>query len=184
MRTAVILIVASATLSAAEANPPPLHTVVELDLKRYAGRWFEIARLPNRFQTSCAGEVTATYRLRPDGKIDVVNECSTDDGAVKSAKGQARIVDGPMKLQVRFAPAWLSFLPMVWGDYWVMDLADDYSWAVVGEPAREFFWILAREPRLSEPEIQEIVKRAEEQGYDLSTMTRTRQRSLVESPTQ
>jgi len=180
MRLTAILTLMAAPLLASEANSPSLAVVPELDLQRYAGRWFEIARLPNRFQTSCAGEVTATYRIRRDGRIDVINECSTEDGGVKSATGLAKISDAPQKLKVRFAPAWLSFLPMVWGDYWVIDLADDYSWAVVGEPGREYFWILAREPRLPEETIQGIVERAEKQGYDLSSMTRTRQRSPVE----
>lgn len=167
----------AAVLPAAEANLPALKTVSELDLDRYAGRWYEIARLPNKYQDDCAGEVMATYRLQRGGKIEVVNECTKADGSTMSVVGAARLVEEPSKLQVRFAPSLLSFLPMVWGDYWVVDLADDYSWAAVGDPSRENFWILSRERKLPEEAIQGIVERAEAQGYDLSPLTRTRQES-------
>lgn len=151
-----------------------LRTVPSVDLQRYAGRWFEIARLPNRFQEDCAGNVTATYAPETDGKLSVVNACRKADDSVMSAKGEARRV-GAAKLKVRFAPAWLSWLPMVWGDYWVMDLADDYSWAVIGEPSREYFWILSRSPEMEGAVFEDIVQRAEEQGYDLGKLVRTRQ---------
>jgi len=179
MRIALLTILAAAVLTAAEANLQNLKTVPELDLDRYAGRWFELARLPNKYQDKCAGEVTATYRLQRDGRIEVVNECSTADGDTMSVVGAAKMVEPPSKLKVRFAPAWLSFLPMVWGDYWVIDLAEDYSWAAVGEPSREFFWILSRDPRLPEETIQAIIERAEAQGYDLAPLTRTRQKSAA-----
>jgi apolipoprotein D and lipocalin family protein len=91
-----------------------------------------------------------------------------------SATGAARQV-GEAKLKVRFAPAWLSWLPMVWGDYWVIDLADDYSWAAVGEPGRKYFWILSRTPDMEEGVFQGIVERAEKQGYDLAGLVRTGQ---------
>lgn len=151
-----------------------LKTVPAVDLDRYMGRWYEIARLPNRFQDDCSGAVTATYAKQPDGKLNVVNACRKADGSTMSAAGAARRV-GDAKLKVRFAPAWLSWLPMVWGDYWVIDLADDYSWAVVGEPGREYFWILSRRPEMEEVVFQGIVERAEKQGYDLAGLERTEQ---------
>ena len=97
---------------------------------------FEIARFPNRFQRRCVGDVRARYVRRSDGRIDVINRCRATDGTVTEARGIARVVDErtSAKLKVRFAPAVLSFLPMVWGDYWIIGLAADYSWAVVGSP--------------------------------------------------
>lgn len=163
---------------AAEANQPELRTVESLDLDRYLGRWYEVARLPNRFQKKCTGDVTAHYSEKDGDKIRVVNECRTADSGLTSAEGTARRV-GEAKLEVRFAPAWLSFLPMVWGDYWVIDLADDYSWAVVGDPSREYFWILSRLPRLDEDVIQGIIERAEAQGFDLSTLVRTKHSQVL-----
>jgi apolipoprotein D and lipocalin family protein len=154
-----------------------MKTVAAVDIDRYAGRWYEISRLPNRFQKGCSGNVTAEYVLRGDGRIDVVNRCSATDGEEKRAEGVARIVDetNRAKLKVRFAPAFLSFLPMVWGDYWIIDLAPDYSYAVVGEPARKYLWVLAREPTLEDETYRGILERIEAQGYDPNDLVRTPQ---------
>ena len=115
----------------------PLPTVPALDVDRYLGVWHEIARYPNRFQEQCASDVTATYTRNADGTLGVVNACRKAGGETMRARGQARMVTPPATLAVRFAPAWLAWLPLVWGDYWVIDLADDYRYAVVGEPSRE-----------------------------------------------
>ena len=124
---------AAAGRSLPRRRPAPVRTVPFVDLDRYAGDWFEIARFPNRFQRQCVGDVRASYARRADGRIDVVNRCRTDDGRTE-ARGIARVVDERTfaRLKVRFAPAWLSLLPFVWGDYWIIGLAEDYSWAVVG----------------------------------------------------
>jgi len=146
-----VLPVAVAVLVAAPliAAPKPLRVVPGVDLTRYAGTWYEIARLPNRFQAKCAGEVVATYALQPDGRIAVTNRCRTTAGDVTAATGVARRVDGqpPSVLQVRFAPAFLSFLPAVWGDYQILALGPEYDHAVVGTPDRAYLWVLSRAPR-------------------------------------
>ncbi len=152
--------------------------VATLDLQRYAGVWYEIARLPNPFQEKCAHSVVARYALRDDGRLDVVNECIEEDGRTSRASGVARLADTkgpPSQLKVRFAPAFLSFLSAVWGDYWVIDLAPDYSYAVVGEPKRRYLWILSRTPRMPEPLYTEILGRAA-RLYDVSRIVRTEQR--------
>jgi apolipoprotein D and lipocalin family protein len=152
--------------------------VESVDLKRYAGMWYEIARLPNAFQQDCAANVTATYTLRQDGRIDVVNRCRTADGAEKEARGIARRAgDGASnaRLQVRFAPAILSLLPMVWGDYWIIGLAPDYHWAVVGEPSRQHLWILARTPKLPGSTFEQAVEIAKANGYDVAPLAVTPQ---------
>jgi len=159
-----------------EAQHEPLQVVPRIDLVRYAGTWYEIARFPNRFQRDCAGNVTATYTLLDDGTISVVNRCSQSNGEMKEASGKARRLsdDEPnSKLEVRFAPAILSFLPFVWGNYWVIDLADDYSFAVIGEPNREYLWILARSPSLDADTYGKILDRITRQGYDISKLVRT-----------
>ena len=129
----------------------PVQTVDKVDLSRYVGEWFELARFPNRFQRQCLGDVRAVYAIRQDGRLDVVNRCRTTDG-VTEARGVARVVDArtAAKLKVRFAPAVLSFLPFVGGDYWVLGLAPDYSWATVGSPDRNYLWILGRTSSHSE----------------------------------
>ena len=148
-----------------------MRVVPQVDLSRYAGKWFEIARLPNRFQRKCASDTTATYKLRPDGKIEVRNECRTADGGTTSATGSARVAskDGPnTKLKVTF------FWPFS-GDYWIIDLDKDYRWAAIGEPGRKYFWILSREPHLDEATVSGILDRARAQGYSLESLVRTRQ---------
>ena len=152
--TAALALAAAATLqttAAAAQMAGPVRTVPFVDLDRYVGDWFEIARLPNRFQRQCVGDVRASYARRADGRLDVLNQCRTDDRRIQ-ARGIARVVDDRTfaRLKVRFAPAWLAFLPFVWGDYWIIGLAEDYSWAVVGSPDREYLWILARTPRLDD----------------------------------
>ena len=131
------------------AQPSDLLTVSTLNIESYAGKWYEISRLPMWFERRCLGDVSATYTPQPDQTVGVLNACRTAEGAI-SAQGIAVVPNPqhPGQLRVRFAPAWLSFLPFVWGDYWVIDLAPDYSWALVGAPSREYLWILARTPTL------------------------------------
>jgi apolipoprotein D and lipocalin family protein len=166
------------------AKAAPMTPVATLDLQRYAGVWYEIARLPNPFQAKCARSVVVRYALRADGRLDIVNECAQADGRVRQARGVARLAEPngpPSKLKVRFAPAILSFLPSVWGDYWVIDLAPDYGYAVVGEPNRRYLWILSRSPRMPEPLYDEILGRAA-RLYDVSRVVRTEQAAPHASP--
>jgi apolipoprotein D and lipocalin family protein len=176
---AAAALVAATTLQPAAAQaqtPPPVRAVPSVDLDRYAGDWFEIARFPNRFQRQCVGDVRATYSRRPDGRVDVVNRCRTAEGETE-ARGVARIVDDRTfaKLKVRFAPAWLSWLPVVWGDYWIIGLAPDYSWAVVGDPGRDYLWILARAPHLDDDSIAAARAAARDNGFDVDRLVPTSQ---------
>jgi len=153
-------------VAAASLAAEPLETVGAIDLQRYAGRWYEVAKYPNRFQRDCIAETTATYTLRADGTIGVVNRCRTRNG-VDEASGVARPVDGRTdRLQVSFLPAMLRWLPIGWGDYWVIELAPDYRYAVVGEPSRNYLWVLARAPGLSEADRRAIEARLPAHGYD------------------
>ncbi len=159
------------------AQEAPLALVESVDLERYQGLWYEIARLPNRFQDSCAANVTAEYTLLENGRIKVVNRCKLPGGALDEAEGVARRPDPEREaaLKVRFAPRWLSWLPFVWGDYQIMALADDYGSVLIGAPSREYLWILAREPSLTKTRIEELLAEAERQGFDTGNVTRTPQ---------
>lgn len=162
----------------AAEEPQPVEAVPAVDLERYSGRWHEIARLPNRFQDDCACCVTATYARREDGGITVVNECRTVDGATKSVEGEARLASesgSGAKLEVRFAPRFLSFLGFVWGDYWILDLDEDYSRALVGAPDRKYLWVLSREPTMPEEAYAAFMDKAREMGFDISGVQRTPQ---------
>jgi apolipoprotein D and lipocalin family protein len=173
----VLALMAVPMLTAVAEPQVQLRAVPGMDLSRYMGTWYEVARLPFRFQDRCVGDVTATYAAQSDGSVGVVNRCRTEDGTVTEARGVARKADagGPdTKLRVRFAPAWLSFLPFVWGDYWVIDLAPDYSYAAVGEPGRKYLWILSRTPSMEEATLQHVLEKVRENGYDLARLIRTR----------
>jgi len=143
-------------------EPKPLASV---DLERYAGLWYEIARIPNRFQKDCVGAATATYELRDDGRIDVINRCMKEDGKVKEARGIARLADeGGARLEVSFFSV-LGWRP-VWGDYWILDLGDNYEYSIVGEGSRKYGWILSRSAELDETRLAALFESLRLQGYD------------------
>ena len=172
---AALLLAVLVGAAGAAGDAAPVTAVPSVDLDRYAGTWFEAARFDNRFQRSCAGDVTATYNRRPDGRLDVINRCRRADGSVTSARAIARVPDAGTvaKLKVRFAPAALSWLPMVWADYWIIGLADDYSWAVVGTPDRKYLWILSRTPALEVAVYERALAVARANGFDPSRLQRT-----------
>lgn len=179
---AVLLIVTLVAPAVAEGDTEggktgPPTTVERVDLERYVGLWYEIARIPNSFQDQCACCVTAEYTLRDDGKIEVVNACTKADGKLDQAEGLARIEDreSNARLKVSFFSI-LGWRP-VWGDYWVIGLDDDYQYAVVGSPDRKYGWILARERELEETVQERIFALLGEQGYDPSSFQMTRQES-------
>lgn len=163
-------------VSAQRGERPEIQTVDSVDLVRYAGRWHEVARFPNRFQDDCARNTTADYTLLDNGQITVVNQCEQADGSVKRAEGRAKLARSDAstaRLKVRFAPRILSWLPMVWGDYWILDLTSDYSAALVGSPDREYLWILSRSAALDEATYQRMVATATRQGFDVSRLVRS-----------
>ena len=169
---AVFLQAAFAGAAVAQPAAGPLRTVERLDVARYMGTWHEIAKFPNRFQAQCASDTRAEYTAQPDGTVRVVNRCRTENGETVEAVGLARQVgdaDSP-RLQVRFAPAWLSWWPAVWGDYWIVDLEPDYQLVAVSEPRREYLWILARSPRVDPARQAAMVQRLAEQGLDVSRL--------------
>ncbi len=165
---ALLLAVAAATspaLADTDQDPAALTTVPQVELDRYLGQWHEIAKIPNSFQDQCARATTASYALRDDGRIEVVNSCLDADGEVEVARGVAKIVDRATnaKLEVSFV-SFLGWRPF-WGDYWVIGLDPDYQWAIVGTPDREYGWVLARTPQLDKRTLEEIFTILESKGY-------------------
>lgn len=151
----------------------PLPTVPHVDLGRYAGKWHEVARLPNFFQRKCERS-QACYSARGDGSLTVVNTCSTCRGADKRIEGRAEPVPGSgnARLRVRFSGlAALAPVPRD-GNYWIIALDDDYQWAMVGTPDRKFLWILAREPQLPPDIYCMLTDRARCLGFDVSQLVR------------
>ena len=154
-----------------------LATIPILHVPRYLGTWYEVAKLPNPFQKNCVSNTVATYEAQPNGSIRVTNRCTESDGKVKVAVGEARQIGNATspKLEVRFAPAWLSFLPFVWGNYWVIDLDADYQLAAVSEPTRDLLWILSRTPRPDDLAYSQLMERLAKKGFDLKKIEATRQ---------
>lgn len=173
-RTALAALAALGAFTLAACQPPsgrgsdapPLQTVERVEIDRYLGRWFEIARYDHGFERGCTG-VTADYARREDGLIDVTNTCYQGglDGEVETANGRARIAGETTNAQLE-----VSFFGPFWGDYWIIDLADDYSWAVVSEPEGRYLWILSRTPQMDEAVLEDRLDWLETQGFDTSML--------------
>ena len=159
------------------AVPAELATVPDVDLPRYMGTWHEQANFPMYFQRKCARNTKAIYSLEEGGQVAVRNECETRDGRKIDASGVARRVgNSSSKLEVRFAPSVLSFLPLAWGDYWIIALDADYQWAIVGTPDRKYLWILTRGKNVPPETYQRLVGIAGSKGFDTGKLVRTEQR--------
>lgn len=173
------LLVASAALSALTAcnaqtmqmsgNAAVPQPTKPVDLNRYLGRWYELARYEASFQKGCEG-VTADYALRSDGKISVVNTCrqGSPKGPARASSATARVVDGSGGAKLK-----VQFFPPIEGDYWVMDHDPRYAWSIVGEPTGKYLWILSRSPTVSKGQYQALLMRAKAMGYDTSKLRRT-----------
>lgn len=166
-----------AVLAGCASKPQSLPTQSNVDLNKYAGTWYEQARLPNRFQDDCVSDVQADYVMQANGTLSVTNQCRIASGSTKSAQAEGRLNPAfnptdPSKLQVRFAPAWTSWLPAVWGDYWIMKLEGDYEYSLVGTPNREYLWVLSREKRADPAKVEQLLDYAQTQGFEVSKVIR------------
>jgi apolipoprotein D and lipocalin family protein len=153
------------------AQIPELQTVPHVDVKKYAGKWYEIASFPQIFQRGCHC-TTAEYTMTDKGYLIVENRCNRDSihGKQSYIKGKAFVEEnsGNAKLKVQF------FFPFK-AKYWIIDLADDYSYAVVSHPNRKYLWILSRTPKMSDVVYQQILSRLKEKGFDLAKLQVTEQ---------
>jgi apolipoprotein D and lipocalin family protein len=174
---AAILVLSSAFAHAADKSEPglALTSINALDVPRYMGTWYEIAKFPAWFQKKCVADTRADYSLQPGGQVQVINRCRQENGEMKEAVGNARQIGGTAssKLEVRFAPAWLSFIPAVWGDYWVIDLDPAYQLVAVSEPKREYLWILSRSTKVDPDTYTALLARLSSQGFDLQRLEKT-----------
>ena len=157
----------------------PVQTIASLDVPRYLGAWYEIAKFPNWFQKKCVSDTKAVYSLKADGNLQVLNSCKTGSGETSLAHGTAKQVGSKdsSKLEVRFAPDWLSFLPMVWGDYWVIDLDPQYQVAAVSDPKRDYLWVLSRTPQIDPKVYDDLLLRLQHQQFDVRKLEKTTQQN-------
>jgi apolipoprotein D and lipocalin family protein len=162
------------SLPSAHAEPAPLPTVATVDLTRYAGAWYEIALLPNRFQKQCVADTQARYRL--DGeRVEVINRCRQSDGSVDSVKGHAKVVEGSNNAKLR-----VTFFWPFYGDYWVLALDADYRQVLVGAPSRKYAWVLSRTPQMDDAALQTLLDRAAQLGFDKTAFKRTPQKQPLD----
>ncbi len=155
-----------------EAFFPPLPVAESVNLDRFVGRWYEIAKYPNFFQQQCYGATTAEYALRPDGSVSVVNTCREGslDGPESRIEGYATVSDPATNAKLT-----VVFFPPFGAPYWIIDLDEDYQWAVVGEPSRSTLWILSRTPTLDAAVYDDILSRLPDKGYDPTRLVITPQ---------
>ncbi|MCX6255349.1 MAG: lipocalin family protein [Bacteroidia bacterium] len=170
MKKTIFIFIAIMIFSSAHSQRVP-SVVATVDLNRYKGTWYEIARLPNSFERKlkCA---SATYTLRDDGKITVLNKGNyiTDPQKTNTAKGVAWVPDkkSPAKLKVQF------FWPFS-GNYWIMYLDKDYRYVLVGDPSLKYLWILSREKKMDETTYKMLLQKAIDNGYDVKPIIRVEQ---------
>jgi apolipoprotein D and lipocalin family protein len=175
----LLLICFGSTQVKAQQGDQAVKTIAVLDVSRYLGTWYEIAKFPNWFQKKCASNTKAIYSAKPDGNLRVLNSCKTAAGETSEAEGLARQIgskDSP-KLEVRFAPEGLSFLPLVRSDYWVIDLDPQYQLAAVSDPRREYLWVLSRTPQLDPKVYADLLQRLKQQQFDIQKLEITAQKT-------
>lgn len=158
------------------AQNPPLKTVNQVELDRYLGVWYEVARKPMYFQNKCDRDVSATYTLNENGNVNVDNKCYSKDGKLNQSVGEAYVQNPPSnsKLKVSFLPSAIRWLPLGRGDYWVLKIDDDYQTVLVGEPDRKYMWVLSRTAHPNEQVVGEYLDYAKSVGYDLSDVIKTK----------
>jgi apolipoprotein D and lipocalin family protein len=150
----------------AQQNKMEVQTVSLVDLKRYAGKWFEIARYPGKFQKNCVGNTTVIYTQKTDGQMDASSQCVKKNGTIENTKFEAKIADKTTNAKFDAQNA---------GDFWIIDLDSDYKYVVLGDPKRENFWILSREPEMKDALYQDILRRAEKMGFNPGKVVKTPQ---------
>lgn len=170
LKTALVSAVVMVPLGV-QAATPTVETVPYVDLQRYLGKWYEVASFPQRFQKGCTA-TTAEYSLRDNGKIKVLNSChlNTVDGPLKSATGTAHVVDHKTNAKLK-----VTFFWPFYGDYWILDLGENYEYAMVGDSSRKYLWFLSRTPAVDPLVFEHLKKKAEQLGFDLSKLQITEQ---------
>lgn len=167
----ITLLLPMAALAQSATNEPV--TVPSVDLERYTGLWYETAKIPNPFQRKCALNTTAEYTIRDDGRIDVVNRCTKENGKIIKARGVAKIADQNTRARLKVSFVSLLGIRLFWGDYWIIGLDEEYRWAIVGDPSRTYGWVLSRTPQMTEADWDQVNGILKAQGYDPDRFVKT-----------
>ena len=171
----VLIGLGAATLAYAQTKP--LQTVDKVQLDRYLGVWYEIARKPMYFENKCSRDVTATYTLNENGNVSVTNRCFSKDGQLQQSIGEAFVQNAPFntKLKVSFLPEAIRWLSVARGDYWILKIDDDYQTVLIGEPRRKYMWVLSRSAQPDQAVVNEYLEYAKSVGYNLTDLIHTKQ---------
>ena len=170
---ALFLVLALASLAGC-ATQAPLPTVAAVDAQRYMGAWYEIGKLPNRFQKQCVANTVANYTLVSPTEITVTNTCQTADGKTETAVGVANPVAGANNSKLR-----VSFFRPFYGDYWILDLGANYEWVLIGEPKRDYAWVLSRTPNLPDATYAQALAKAKSLGFNDAAFVKTVQNQAL-----
>lgn len=167
MRLSLYSVFIALSLAACSSTPlTPMATVPSVDLNRYLGNWYQVSMIPNTFQKMCVADTQANYALADTwtgDSIRVTNRCRTVDGSIETAQGVAKVVEGSNNAKLK-----VSFFRPFYGNYWVLALGDTYDWVLVGEPKRQFAWVLSRKPVLEKTSLEAAYTQAEKLGYTRS----------------
>ena len=171
----VLIGLGAATLAYAQTKP--LQTVDKVQLDRYLGVWYEIARKPMYFENKCSRDITATYTLNENGNVSVTNRCFSKDGQLQQSIGEAFVQNAPFntKLKVSFLPEAIRWLSVARGDYWILKIDDDYQTVLIGEPRRKYMWVLSRSAQPDQAVVNEYLEYAKSVGYNLTDLIHTKQ---------
>ena len=174
-RISIICIVSFAFVAYARqpSEKDSVMTVKSVDLNRYAGKWYEISKIPNRFQRQCAGNTTAEYVIRDDGRIGVTNRCKKKNGELVEAQGVAEVADSTSNAKLRVSFVHFLWRWWFWGDYWIIGLGRDYDYAIVGTPGRKYGWVLGRSPAMDAEKYESIEEELSRQGYNPEDFVKT-----------
>ena len=177
MKNTMLSLLALALFATAGCSYEPLETVQKVNLERYAGTWYEIARLPMRQEKGCNCP-KAEYTLAGTDRINVTNSCVKENGQWDIANGKAKVTDPSTnaKLKVKFG--------IGGGKYWILDLPEDYSYAIVGHPNRDYLWFLSREKTMDETLFNNLVAKAKEKGFPTAKLIRANQACGADAPAQ
>ena len=153
-------------------------TVESVDINKYMGQWYEVASIPTRFQKDCVG-TNAIYTLLENGEVEINNSCRkfTLDGELSLQKGRGRVVDtvSNSKLEISFVGPFIGDTWFFWADYWILELGENYEYAVIGTPSKKFLWVLSREKTLDQNLYEEILERRQADGYNVELLKKTLQ---------
>ncbi len=165
-------LVCALALFAVPQGPPP-RRAGGLDPKQLAGTYYEVARIPNAFERQCVGRVTTTFDVRPDGRMDVFNECRKENGTETRVQGIGRLAADGTTIDVRFPAPWLSGGRRPWPDYEILGTGPEYGYVVAGDAGRNHLWILSRLPRMPQLAYMQAIEIAKGQGHDVARLVRT-----------